>query len=99
MYNTRHDWAAVRAYILERDGHVCQAREDGCTGVATEVNHKVPQWQGGDDSDENLESLCPECHSRVTSRQAHERAVARKAEKKEAERRNHPGRKDRHDPL
>ncbi|WP_084021610.1 HNH endonuclease [Mycobacterium avium] len=97
--STRHEWARVRARILTRDDHTCQAKDDGCTGVAIEVDHVVPQHLGGTDDDENLISLCPECHARRTSRQAHERAVAREADKKERARRNHPGRKDRHDPA
>lgn len=92
-------WAVIRERVLDRDEHQCQAREAGCIGVATEVHHIIPQYAGGTDDDENLQSLCSECHARQTSRQAHERALVRKAEKKEAERRNHPGRKDRYDSL
>lgn len=94
--STRHGWFAIREHVLKRDGNQCQAQEVGCTGLAVEVDHIVPQYLGGTDDDDNLESLCPECHARRTSRQAHERAQIRKAEKKEAERRNRPGRKDRH---
>jgi len=68
-------------------------------GEATEVDHIVPLAVGGDEDDSNLESLCAACHSRKTTRQAQARAAFNKAQKKEAERRNHPGRKDRHDPV
>lgn len=97
--STRHTWAAIRSRVLMRDNHECQAKEQGCTGVAYEVDHVVPQYAGGNDEDDNLLSLCPECHSLRTSRQAHERAIARKALAKEQARRNVPGRKDRHEPL
>lgn len=35
--------------------------------LSTEVDHKVPKSQGGDDSDENLQGVCKPCHSRKTA--------------------------------
>lgn len=89
----------IRARILERDGHVCQARDEGCEGEAIEVHHIVPIELGGTNDDENLTSLCGVCHYRVTTEQRRARAARVKADKREAARRNHPGRKDRHEPA
>lgn len=89
----------IRARILERDGHVCQARDEGCEGEAVEVHHIVPIELGGTNDNENLISLCEVCHYRRTTQQRQARAARVKAEQKEARRRNHPGRKDRYEPV
>ncbi|HUS47474.1 MAG TPA: HNH endonuclease signature motif containing protein [Phycisphaerae bacterium] len=41
----------------------------GCTRAATDVHHKIPLAQGGDNSEENLEALCHEHHSARTARE------------------------------
>ncbi|WP_417285106.1 HNH endonuclease [Comamonas sp.] len=59
----------VVAEVLERAGGYCER----CTNYAPflrrhdnmpylEVHHKVPLAQGGDDTVENAEALCPNCH-------------------------------------
>jgi 5-methylcytosine-specific restriction endonuclease McrA len=50
----------LREQVLRRDGWRCQycgARSN------LEVHHKEFRSQGGDDSEENLITLCVECHS------------------------------------
>lgn len=89
----------IRARILERDGYRCQAHEEGCEGEAVEVHHVIPIEAGGTNEDDNLVSLCAACHYRYTTEQRQARAARVNAEKKEAARRNRPGRKDRHEPL
>lgn len=61
-------WQATRLRILARDA-VCQNpyNIENHLVVATEVDHKVPKAKGGDDSDDNLQGLCRECHSRKTA--------------------------------
>ena len=56
-------WELTRKRILERDSHLCQAcaRNDRVT-VGNEVHHHKPKAQGGSDADENLETLCHDCH-------------------------------------
>ncbi|WP_170924371.1 HNH endonuclease [Mycobacterium avium] len=91
-------WLAIRTRILERDGHVCQARDEGCETEAIEVHHIVPIELGGTNDDDNLISLCGCCHYRRTTQQRQESMARKRAGQREARRRNHPGRKDRHDP-
>lgn len=56
-------WRAVRLRILDRDGHVCQIRGDGCTHVARTVDHVVAVSDGGDPYDpRNLRAACAHCN-------------------------------------
>lgn len=58
---------AVRAAVLARDLHRCQA--PGCGGTHfLEVHHVVPRGEGGTNQPQNLVTLCGRCH-----RFAHER--------------------------
>lgn len=55
-------WRAIRARILERDGHVCQVRLT-CHGArATEVDHVVPVSRGGGNEWSNLRASCSDCN-------------------------------------
>jgi 5-methylcytosine-specific restriction endonuclease McrA len=55
----------LRQQVLQRDGWRCQ----GCgTRSNLEVHHKEFRSRGGDDSEENLITLCAGCHS-LTHRQ------------------------------
>ena len=56
-------WRRVRLEILARDGGQCQIRGEGCTGTATEVDHKVPLRNGGNAFDpDNLRAACKPCN-------------------------------------
>ena len=52
----------LRQQVLHRDGWRCQ-----CCGTRLnlEVHHKQFRSQGGDDSEQNLITLCAACHSLV----------------------------------
>lgn len=94
------DWGRVRAEKMERnrrdnDG-ACEARYDGCLGVAEEVHHVVARVDGGGDND-GLLALCSACHYRLTTELIQRRAKERRAAKAARKRKNHPGRKDRYD--
>lgn len=60
-------WRRTRARILERDSYLCQPckRQDKLT-LATEVDHIVPQFEGGGEGDENLQAICNGCHTAKT---------------------------------
>jgi 5-methylcytosine-specific restriction endonuclease McrA len=49
--------------IRHRDGHRCQSCGNGVNdGVKLHVDHKVPIEWGGDNSDDNLWTLCSKCN-------------------------------------
>jgi len=58
-------FANMRAYVLYRDGHVCQ----NCNGKSgekrLEVHHIVWKSLGGSDEEKNLITLCKGCHYEV----------------------------------
>jgi 5-methylcytosine-specific restriction protein A len=58
-------WRRVRPMVLARDGGLCQLRLEGCTAIATEVDHIVPVDAGGALYDmDNLRSSCTHCNRR-----------------------------------
>jgi 5-methylcytosine-specific restriction protein A len=64
----------LRARILIRDGGMCQC--DQCHGsglTATEVDHRIPLWEGGTDDDSNLQAINTDCHKRKTADEARRR--------------------------
>jgi 5-methylcytosine-specific restriction endonuclease McrA len=55
-------YEALRQRILRRDGWRCQS----CGTMANlEVHHKQFRSQTGDDSEENLITLCDQCHKLI----------------------------------
>ncbi len=53
----------LRETILARDGHVCQLRLPGCTGVATHIDHVTSVGEGGAWFDpNNLRGACRHCN-------------------------------------
>jgi 5-methylcytosine-specific restriction endonuclease McrA len=57
-------WRRIRREVLERDGHRCQIRADGCTQNATEVDHILPVSMGGEWYDkDNLRAACQRCNN------------------------------------
>jgi ATP-dependent DNA helicase RecQ len=56
----RESYEQLRRQVLRRDGWRCQS----CgTTSNLEVHHKEFRSQSGDDSEENLITLCATCHS------------------------------------
>lgn len=86
------DWPNRRRRILKRDGGRCTAiRIDTgqrCGELATDVDHIVPDFEGGGDEDSNLASLCEWHHDRKSSAEGGRAAAARR---KAAKKRRHPG--------
>jgi 5-methylcytosine-specific restriction protein A len=52
----------LRAQHLRANPLCAHCLAKGRTTLATEVDHIVPLHQGGDESPENRQSLCDECH-------------------------------------
>ncbi|OXR49599.1 MULTISPECIES: HNH endonuclease [unclassified Pusillimonas] len=66
-------WRRLRDYILARDGYLCQCRD--CQKrlvplVATEVDHIIPESQGGTDDHSNLRAINEDCHRKKTQAEA-----------------------------
>lgn len=58
-----HAWDKLRARILQRDKHLCQAcKRKGLVTAATQVDHVKPKAKGGTDDEGNLQSICTPCH-------------------------------------
>ena len=58
----QQDYRKLREHVLRRDGWRCQV----CGSLSNlEVHHKELRSQSGDDSDQNLITLCVACHSLV----------------------------------
>lgn len=63
-------WRALSRAILMRDGYRChclECRRLGRVLVATEVDHRVPKFEGGTDEPSNLYAINRECHKRKTA--------------------------------
>ena len=53
------DMHALRHLALERDGHRCVTCGRPHTCTSFELHHKIKRSNGGDDSLDNVEVLCP----------------------------------------
>jgi 5-methylcytosine-specific restriction protein A len=60
-------WDKLRPYILARDDYLCQvcSKQDRTT-PASEVDHIIPKADGGTDDEDNLQSICIDCHKAKT---------------------------------
>lgn len=62
------DWPQRRRAVLNRDHRTCQLNYPGCTGHATEVDHRIP---GDDHRLTNLQAACHSCHTAKTQAESH----------------------------
>lgn len=61
-------WQKIRKRILQRDAYLCQpCLEIGIVKAATDVDHIINKESGGSDSENNLQSICKECHKLKTA--------------------------------
>ena len=61
----REAYQLLYRQVLQRDGWRCQF----CGNRRNlQVHHILPRSQSGDDTEENLTTLCSECHDQVHSR-------------------------------
>ncbi len=60
-------WAVQRLRIFERDRYVCQLCQ--LVTLHPECDHRVPLAHGGDDTDDNLQTLCKDCHDAKSKRE------------------------------
>ena len=70
-------WRRKREAVMVRDKYRCQPCQlDGRVTLAVEVDHIVPQAEGGDDRESNLQAICGDCHE-VKTRAEAARGVSR----------------------
>lgn len=61
------------ARVLKRDGYQCQIRYVGtCIGQANQLDHIVPLYLGGQDTDANTRAACGPCHAAHSSDQGNQ---------------------------
>lgn len=49
--------------MLKRDSYLCMVcKHDGILTKANQVDHITPKSQGGTDNQDNLQSICDNCH-------------------------------------
>lgn len=72
-------WVSATKRILKRDNYLCQEcmRQGRLTPLKVRprdhaVDHITPKARGGTDDDDNLQSLCADCHSDKTATEAAE---------------------------
>lgn len=64
-------WRRLRAAVLERDQHLCQpCKRAGKAAPAGEVDHIIPEAEGGLTVARNLEAICHPCHQDKTHQEA-----------------------------
>jgi 5-methylcytosine-specific restriction protein A len=56
----------IRARLLRGQPLCAHCLEAGLVRGATQVDHRVPLFQGGTEDDANKQSLCEECHKAKT---------------------------------
>lgn len=69
---------AIRRRIFDRDCGLCvcvRCRESGAVKLASIVDHRVPLWAGGTETDGNRQSMAAACHDLKSADEARMRAV------------------------
>jgi len=62
-------WQKVRTAYLSKHPLCHECEKAGKLTPGTEVHHIIPVASGGTDRDDNLQSLCKSCHSRITAKE------------------------------
>ena len=65
---TRNLSTAQKKRIYARDGCCVMCKVD--PGSLYQIDHKIPWSQTHDNSDDNLQTLCPNCHAQKTQDEA-----------------------------
>lgn len=62
------EWAAIRLFILNRDGWLCQYCGKHLEGDDATADHVTPKDAGGTDDPTNLVAACRACNGRKTNK-------------------------------
>jgi len=68
-----HKLMVIRERILVRDGCVCVRCGIGVGDLV--VDHIVPLYLGGSESDENRQTLCKPCHDKKSEQEEKDRLI------------------------
>jgi 5-methylcytosine-specific restriction protein A len=71
------DWQRLRDQVMTEAAGLCQCPTCSSSAYrlpAHEVDHRIPLWQGGDDSIGNLQAMNRACHALKTALEARQRA-------------------------
>jgi hypothetical protein len=66
---TNYGFANSRAYVLDRDNHICQHCKGKSKDKRLEVHHIIFRSNGGSDDPLNLITLCETCHKKLHSQE------------------------------
>lgn len=65
------DYDRLRPHIVARDKGLCQpCLRGGVVRAFDQVDHIKPRSQGGENTPQNLECICTQCHTAKTAREA-----------------------------
>ena len=67
-YKYGRTWYKLRRRILSRDHYKCVTC-DASVGRSGQIDHIIPVSDGGNDADDNLQTLCITCHSTKTNKE------------------------------
>jgi 5-methylcytosine-specific restriction endonuclease McrA len=75
LYSTAR-WQKLRAYVLARDGYVCQVQGPRCEGYATTAHHRLPSSQYPQHFFDlaNVQASCAPCNRHGAQVQAENRS-------------------------
>lgn len=59
------NWRLIRQEVLESDNFTCQMCNKHLPDGPITVHHIIPRSDGGNSDNENLISLCPDCHDEI----------------------------------
>jgi hypothetical protein len=62
QHGVNYGYANTKAYVLTRDGYLCQQCQGKSKDQRLEVHHIVFRSEGGSDEEANLLTLCKTCH-------------------------------------
>jgi 5-methylcytosine-specific restriction endonuclease McrA len=62
IYNKR---GKLRQQVLKRDKYRCQFCRKKKKDQELQVHHKIPRRDGGQNTIDNLETVCPPCHKTI----------------------------------
>ena len=68
-------WMETRQRIAIKCNLKCAACNRPWVASRDKIDHIVPRWKGGPDTDDNLQALCVTCHGDKTTAEAGERAA------------------------